>query len=102
MALVDFAITFVASLIDDGLLFWYGFVPNWQIVFLPAFIAAGRGRQPRGRRSGSTALNVQVPRLPLIIPFLLQFGLYVSPVGFSSAVIPQTWRLLTASIRSSA
>ena len=41
-----------------------------------------------------TALNVKYRDFRYIIPFLVQFGLYVSPVGFSSAVVPEQWRLL--------
>jgi len=41
-----------------------------------------------------TALNVQYRDFRYIIPFVVQFGLYVSPVGFSSSVIPEHWRLL--------
>jgi lipopolysaccharide transport system permease protein len=41
-----------------------------------------------------TALNVKYRDFRYIIPFIVQFGLYVSPVGFSSSVVPQQWRLL--------
>ena len=41
-----------------------------------------------------TALNVKYRDFRYIIPFIVQFGLYVSPVGFSSAVVPEQWRLL--------
>jgi lipopolysaccharide transport system permease protein len=41
-----------------------------------------------------TALNVKYRDFRYIIPFLVQFGLYISPVGFSSAVVPEKWRLL--------
>ena len=41
-----------------------------------------------------SALNVSFRDFRYLIPFLVQFGLYVSPVGFSSAVIPEQWRLL--------
>jgi lipopolysaccharide transport system permease protein len=39
-----------------------------------------------------TALNVKYRDFRYIIPFIIQFGLYVSPVGFSSAVVPEKWR----------
>jgi len=41
-----------------------------------------------------TALNVKYRDFRYVIPFLVQFGLYVSPVGFSSSVVPEKWRLL--------
>ena len=40
------------------------------------------------------ALNVKFRDFRFIVPFIVQFGLYVSPVGFSSTVIPEKWRLL--------
>jgi lipopolysaccharide transport system permease protein len=41
-----------------------------------------------------TALNVKYRDFRYIIPFIVQFGLYVSPVGFASSVVPQQWRIL--------
>src|SRR5262249_43336835 len=41
-----------------------------------------------------TAVNVKYRDFRYVIPFLVQFGLYVSPVGFTSSVVPQKWRLL--------
>jgi len=41
-----------------------------------------------------TALNVKYRDFRYVIPFIVQFGLYVSPVGFSSSVVPEEWRLL--------
>ena len=90
VALVDFAVNLVILL---ALLVWYGFWPGWQIVFLPAFIVLAV-LASLGPALYITALNVKYRDFRYIIPFLVQFGLYVSPVGFSSAVIPQGWRLL--------
>ena len=88
VALIDFMVNLV---ILFGLMAWYGFVPNWQIVFLPAFIALAV-LASLGPALYITALNVKYRDFRFIIPFLVQFGLYVSPVGFSSAVIPEQWR----------
>jgi lipopolysaccharide transport system permease protein len=41
-----------------------------------------------------TAINVKYRDFRYIIPFVVQFGLYVSPVGFSSKIVPEQWRLL--------
>lgn len=41
-----------------------------------------------------SALNVKYRDFRYIVPFIVQFGLYVSPVGFSSNVVPEKWRLL--------
>ncbi len=88
VALVDFTINL---LILFGLMVWYGFLPNWQIVFLPAFIVLAV-LASLGPALYITALNVKYRDFRFIIPFVVQFGLYVSPVGFSSAVIPEQWR----------
>ena len=82
-SLVDFAISFVILL---GLFAWYRFVPSWQFLTLPlwtawAFLAA------LGPGLYITALNVKYRDFRYVIPFIVQFGLYVSPVGFSSAVL---------------
>lgn len=78
-----------------GLLVWYGFVPPWQIVTLPlftalAFVAA------LGPGLLLTTLNVSYRDFRYVIPFLVQVGLYVSPVGFGSSVVPEGWRLVYA------
>ncbi len=82
-SLVDFLISFVILL---GTMVWFQFVPSWRILTLPLFIllafvaAIGPGLF-------ITALNVKYRDFRYVVPFLVQFGLYVSPVGFSSAVI---------------
>jgi lipopolysaccharide transport system permease protein len=88
VALVDFTINL---LILFGLMAWYGFMPGWQIIFLPGFIALAV-LASLGPALLITALNVKYRDFRYIIPFIIQVGLYVSPVGFSSAVVPQTLR----------
>jgi lipopolysaccharide transport system permease protein len=90
VALVDFTVNLA---ILFGLMAWFGFMPNWQIVFLPAFIVLAV-LASLGPALFITALNVKYRDFRFLIPFLVQFGLYVSPVGFSSAVVPDSWRLL--------
>jgi lipopolysaccharide transport system permease protein len=90
VALVDFAI----NLAILGLMMaWYRFAPDWKILFLPAFVAMAI-LASLGPALLLTALNVKYRDFRYIIPFLVQFGLYISPVGFSSAVVPEKWRLL--------
>ena len=72
---------------------WYGFLPSWQIVLLPGFVVLAV-LASLGPALFITALNVKYRDFRYIIPFIVQFGLYVSPVGFSSAVVPDKWRLL--------
>jgi lipopolysaccharide transport system permease protein len=88
VALVDFAVNLA---ILAGIMAWYGFAPNWQIALLPAFIVFAV-LASLGPALFITSLNLKYRDFRYIIPFLVQFGLYVSPVGFSSAVIPDEWR----------
>jgi lipopolysaccharide transport system permease protein len=90
VAFADFLINFVVLL---ALLAWYGFVPGWQFVLLPAFIILACV-VTIGPSLWITALNVRYRDFRYIIPFIVQFGLYVSPVGFTSNVIPEQWRFL--------
>jgi lipopolysaccharide transport system permease protein len=88
VALVDFAISLT---ILFALMAWYGFAPTWHIVLLPVFVALAM-LTSLGPAFLITALNVKYRDFRYIIPFIVQFGLYISPVGFSSAVVPEGWR----------
>jgi lipopolysaccharide transport system permease protein len=90
VALVDFLVSFVVLV---GLMIWYQFLPGWQILLLPAFIVLAFVAS-LGVGLWITALNVKYRDFRYIIPFIVQLGLYVSPVGFSSGIIPDEWRLL--------
>jgi lipopolysaccharide transport system permease protein len=87
---IDFLISFVLFI---GLMLWYHYVPAWTILALPLFflwvvlISMGTGFYV-------AAVNVKYRDFKYIVPFVVQFGLYISPVGFSSNVIPEKWRLL--------
>ena len=71
---------------------WYRFVPDWQILLLPVFIVIAFVTS-FGIGVWITALNVKYRDFRYIIPFIVQFGLYISPVGFSSTVVPKGWRM---------
>jgi lipopolysaccharide transport system permease protein len=88
VALVDFGINLAMLFV---LMIWYGFAPSWHIVLLPCFVALAM-LASLGPALLITALNVKYRDFRYIIPFIIQFGLYVSPVGFSSAVVPAQWR----------
>jgi lipopolysaccharide transport system permease protein len=90
VAFVDFLISFLVLI---ALMLWYQFAPGWRIVFLPAFVALAFCAS-LGPGLLITTLNVKYRDFRYVIPFLVQFGLYISPVGFSSGVIPDQWRLL--------
>ena len=88
VALVDFAVNLA---ILFGLMVWYGFWPTWRLALLPGFVALAI-LASLGPAFLITALNVKYRDFRYIIPFIVQFGLYVSPVGFSSAIVPAQWR----------
>jgi lipopolysaccharide transport system permease protein len=87
VALVDFVINL---LILAGIMAWYRFMPGWQIVFLPAFVLLAL-LASLGPSLLMTSLNVKYRDFRYIIPFIVQFGLYVTPVGFSSGAVPEKW-----------
>ncbi len=87
---VDFAVSLVAL---AGLMAWYRFVPGWQILTLPFFVAMAF-LASLGPGLLITALNVKYRDFQVIVPFIVQLGLFVSPVGFRSSIVPERWRLL--------
>ena len=89
-AFVDFLISFVILL---GLMLYYWYAPGWNMLLLPLFILLAL-LASLGPGLWITALNVKYRDFRYVIPFIVQFGLYVSPVGFSSSVVPEQWRLL--------
>ena len=90
VSFIDFLVGFIVLI---GIMIWYQFVPGWQILALPLLIimcflvSLGLGLW-------AATLNMKYRDFRYIIPFVLQIGLYISPVGFSSSVIPDEWRLL--------
>jgi lipopolysaccharide transport system permease protein len=88
--LVDFLISFAVLVV---LLLWYGFAPDWRILTLPLFGALAVALS-FGMGLWFAALMVKYRDFKFIVPFALQLGLYVSPVGFSSSAVPERWRLL--------
>jgi lipopolysaccharide transport system permease protein len=90
VALVDFLVTLAMLLI---MMAWYQFLPDWRIVFLPLVVVQALVAV-MGPVLILAALNVKYRDFRFIVPFVVQFGLYISPVGFSSSVIPAEWRLL--------
>jgi len=90
---VSFVDFMVSGMILLGLMIWYNFVPSWQILTLPLFIVIAFAAS-MGVGLWLAALNVEYRDFRYIVPFIMQFGLYISPVGFSSSVVPEKWRLL--------
>jgi lipopolysaccharide transport system permease protein len=89
VALVDFLIGFCIMVI---LMIWYQFLPGWQMLLLPAFVLLAF-LASLGPALWITALTVRYRDFRYVIPFIIQIGLYISPVGFSSSVVPEHWRV---------
>ncbi len=90
VSMVDFAIS---AAVLAFLMALYGFSPGLPILALPFFLLLGLIASVGGGL-WFAALNVKYRDFRHVIPFLLQFGLYVSPVGFSSGIVPDRWRLI--------
>jgi lipopolysaccharide transport system permease protein len=88
--LVDFLISFTILI---GLMLWYHFVPSISILFLPFFIVLAI-LTVIGSGLFVAALNVKYRDFKYIVPFVVQFGLYISPVGFSSNIVHGEWKRL--------
>ncbi|NJM46317.1 MAG: ABC transporter permease [Alkalinema sp. RU_4_3] len=87
---VDFLISGAILL---GLMAFYHFAPGWRILMLPVFTAIAF-LASMGAGLWLAALNVEYRDFRYIVPFIVQFGFYVSPVGYSSSIVPEQWRLL--------
>ena len=94
VSLVDFL---VACSILAGLMLWYRFAPTWRLLVLPALVLLAVAAAI-GPGLIITALTVRYRDFRIIVPFVIQFGLYVCPVAYSSAVIRhklgETWFLI--------
>jgi lipopolysaccharide transport system permease protein len=91
-SLVDFLVTFGLLAV---LMLWYDFMPSWQVVALPFFMLLAFDLSV-GLGLLLAALNVEYRDFRYIVPFIIQFGLFVSPIAFSTGDIPAAWRGLYA------
>jgi lipopolysaccharide transport system permease protein len=88
VSFVDFAISMALLAI---LMVWYKVWPGLPLLVLPLFtvmallVSAGAG-------TWLAALNVKYRDFRYVVPFIVQFGLYISGVGFSSSTVPEKWR----------
>ncbi len=90
---VSFVDFMISGMILLGLMIWYNFIPSWRIITLPLFIVIAFAAS-MGVGLWLASLNVQYRDFRYVVPFIIQFGLYISPVGFSSSVVSEQWRLL--------
>jgi lipopolysaccharide transport system permease protein len=86
--IVDFLVSLVVLL---GLCVWFSFVPSLKIILLPAFFVLALVTA-LGPALLMSAWNIKYRDFRYIIPFIVQFGIYISPVGFSSSVVPENLR----------
>ncbi|HCF30628.1 MAG TPA: phosphate ABC transporter permease [Cyanobacteria bacterium UBA11049] len=91
--IVSFVDLLISGVILLGLMAWYDFVPDWRIITLPLFIAIAFAAA-LGGGLWLAALNVKYRDFRHIVPFIVQFGFYISPVPYTSSVVPDKWRLL--------
>jgi len=93
-SLVDF---FISLVLMFGLMIWFRNVPSINLVFLPLFVIMAFFAS-FGVGLWLTALNVKYRDFKHVVPFLVQIGLYLSPVGFTSdkasVIIPEKIRFL--------
>jgi lipopolysaccharide transport system permease protein len=90
VSLVDFAVSFAVLV---ALMAWYGVAMDWRLMALPLLVLVAIGTA-MGAGLWIAALNVKYRDFRYVIPFLVQAGLFISPVGFSSTIVPEEWRLL--------
>ena len=90
VGIVDFGVSISVLVL---LMLWFGIDPGWQILLLPllalwvAFLSLGLGLL-------FSALTVRYRDFRHIVPFMLQLGIYASPVGYSTSLIPEKWVLI--------
>ena len=91
--LVSFVDFLVSAIFLAGLMLWYGLVPDARVLALPLFTLLAFSCA-LGAGLWLTALMVRFRDFRIVLPFILQFGTYISPVAFSSSLVPEKWRLL--------
>ena len=90
VSFVDFAISMILL---GVLMAIYKVWSGWTLLMLPVFTLLAL-LASAGAGTWLAALNVKYGDFRYVVPFIVQFGLYISPVGFSSAIVPEKWRLL--------
>lgn len=90
VSLVDFVISLMLL---AGLMAWYGYTPTPRLFALPLLIGIAFAAA-MGAGLWVAALTVRYRDFRILVPFIVQFGLYLSPVGYSSSIVPDQWRLM--------
>jgi lipopolysaccharide transport system permease protein len=89
---VDFIIAFIVLLL---MMFFYRTAPTWNVIWLPAFMALAM-LTALGAGLWFAAMNVKYRDVRYIVPVLVQFGIFVSPVAYPSRLVPARWQALYA------
>ena len=92
VGLIDLAVSFVILLC---LMVYFGMTFSVTLLAIPLFVLLA-AVACTGLGLILASLNVQFRDVRVIIPFLLQIGMYISPVGFSSEIVPEQWRFIFA------
>jgi lipopolysaccharide transport system permease protein len=90
VCLVDF---FLSFLVLVPFMFYYGLFPDWKVITVPLFLLLAV-MAALGFGLWLSALNIKYRDFRIVLPFVVQIGMYVSPVGFSSNIVPEKWRML--------
>jgi lipopolysaccharide transport system permease protein len=90
---VGFVDLLISGVLLGCMMVWYGYAPDWRILVLPLFLLIAIATS-LGTGFLIAALTVKYRDFRFIVPFIVQFGLYISPVGFSSSVVPGNYRML--------
>ena len=90
--LVDFGIGFVVLLV---MMLYYGIVPGPAVLLLPLFLLLGV-LTVLGVGLWLAALNAMYRDVRYVLPFLVQFWMFASPVVYPTSLVPERWRWLYA------
>ncbi len=86
----DFLVSFVILIL---MMAWYRIAPGWRIAAIPFFVLLAF-LSSAGLGLWVAALNIRYRDYRFILPFIVQYGLYVSPVGYGSSIVPEKWRFI--------
>jgi homopolymeric O-antigen transport system permease protein len=89
-SVVDFALSFVVLL---GMMIYYHIVPTVNVVWLPLFLLLTLITS-LGVSLWLSALNVEFRDVRYVVPFIVQFWLFATPIAYSSKLLPEPWRTL--------
>jgi lipopolysaccharide transport system permease protein len=90
--MVDFLVSLIILVV---MMIWYQCLPGWELILFPVFIVL-LAACALGAGLFLAVLNVQYRDVKFVVPFLIQIGLFATPIAYSSSNVPDQWRLLYA------